>query len=211
MRSVRSLNYVETASRTIEGPRGHDRFGEVVDVRFSTGRGMDRTVRRRELNGRRVPAMRMNALDRRMRQAYGAGFDWVRHPPPMAARLAGIVRPTGGAVADNVGDARAWRITTAPGQANDRIERVIFWFARTLSDERPRLLRTRIIGRVPAVARRLQGGSAVITTDYARTSGIDLQRSARAEVVIRQLRRGRVFTVLLNAESTYNAITVTPR
>ena len=209
LRSVRSVSYVETSSRTIEGPRERNRFGATVDVRFSSGSGMDRIMRRSVFNGRRVPTRRINALDRRMRRAYGAGFDWVRRPPPMAARLAGIVRPTGRMVADNVGDVRAWRVTTVPGQANDRIERVIFWFAQAA--DRPRLLRMRIVGRVPAVAGRVRGGSAIITTDYVRTRGLDLPRRARAEVVIQQLRRGHVFTVLLNAETTYSAITVTPR
>ena len=209
MQSVRSVSYVETSSRTIEGPREHNRFGATVDVSFSPGSGMDRIVRRSEVNGRRVPAGRISAMDRRMSRAYGAGFDWIRRPPPMAARLAGIVRPTGRMVADNVGDVRAWRVTTVPGQANDRIERVIFWFAQAA--DRPRLLRMRIVGRVPAVAGRVRGGSAIITTDYVRTRGLDLPRRARAEVVIQQLRRGHVFTVLLNAETTYSAITVTPR
>lgn len=209
LQSVRSVSYVETSSRTIEGPRERNRFGARVDVRFSSGSGMDRTVRHSEVNGRRVPTRRTNALDRRMRRAYGAGFDWVRRPPPMAARLAAIVRPTGRMVADNVGDVRAWRVTTAPGQANDRIERVIFWFAQ--AEDRPRLLRMRIVGRVPAVPGRVQGGSAVITTEYGRTGGLDLPRRSHAEVVIRQIRRRQVFTVLMNAEATYSAITVAPR
>lgn len=209
LQSVRSVSYVETSLRTIEGPRERNRFSATVDVRFEPGSGMDRIVRRSEVNGRRVPAGRISAMDRRMSRAYGAGFDWIRRPPPMAARLAGLVHPSAPMVADNVGDVRAWRVTTAPGQANDLIERVLFWFAQ--AEDRPRLLRTRIIGRVPTVTGRLRGGSAIITTDYVRVGGLDLPRHAQAEVIIQQLRRGHVFTVLLNAEATYSAITVIPR
>ena len=209
LQSVQSVSYLETTSRTIEGPRERNRFGATADVRFSSGTGVDRTVRRTEVNGRRVPAARMNAMNRRMRRAYGAGFDWVNLNPLMAVRLAGIVHPSSPMVADIVGDARAWRVTTEPGQANDRIERVIFWFAQ--ADDRPRLLRMRVVGRVPSGPGRVQGGSALITTNYRRIGGLDLPRSAQAEVIIRQIRRGRIFTVLLNAEATYSAATVTPK
>ncbi len=211
LQSVASVNYIETTSRSIEGPREHNRFTEVASVGFSSGSGMRRSVQRRELNDRPIPPIRLNALNRRMRRAYGAGFDWFLRPPTMAVRLAGVVRPTGSVLADVVGDARAWRVTSSPGGANDTIERVIFWFAQVETDSYPRLLRTHIIGRVPVEPGRVQGGSAIVKMDYARVGGLDLPRSSQTEVVIQQNRRRLVFTVLLNVETAYRSVSVSPR
>lgn len=198
--AVAAVTYTETSARTIEGPRDRTQLRTVTDVRFSTSGGAVRTVRQRDINGRGVLAMRMNAIDRRMRRAYGAGFDWTRRPPPMAARLVGIGQPTGQAVAETLGDIRAWRVSLEPGQSNDMIERVIFWFAQAGSDTYPRLIRTRIVGRVPTERGRVQGGSAIIATDYVRFNGLDLPEMTQVEVIVRQIHRRRVFSVILDTE-----------
>ena len=195
--------YTEIAHQTIEGPRRTDDIEIESRVTLSSD-GRDSRVQRSEFNGRRIGALRLSALQRRMERAYGPAFNWIRQPHVQASRLVASVRPVGRARLVRLNGIEAWEINAVPRQRTDRIENVVFWFEQSGEDRVPRLLRTRIVNRVP-------NGSAVVTTDYQHISGIDLPARSTAEVVVRQRRRNRLFSILMNTDVQFHDVRVLGR
>lgn len=194
-----TVRYSEDARQVIDGPRTQQVIETVTHISISDG-GQDRRIQRATRNGRPLRAGRLSSIHRRAQRAYGAGFTWIRQPYVHPVRLMGSVQSDGRARATSVDGNPAWVVSASPGQRNDRIERVSFWFSRNEGGP-PRLLRSRIVGRVP-------NGSAVITTVYRTFSGIDLPIRSNAEVVVRQRRRNRLFSILMNSSVTYRGFAV---
>jgi len=191
---VDEMAWTERADLAVEGPGGTDRLRTVTAVRGGTDAGMNRDLQRAEWNGRPVPAGRLAFLERRMRRAYGPGFEWVRRPLPPEARLFAAFRAEGNARPDQLDGTPAWVVEVVPARERDRFEGGTLWFSRERGDVR--LLRSRLVGRIP------RGRSAVVTTDYVSVEGLDVPRRVRAEAVVQQRRRLRVFTVLLTLDAT---------
>ncbi|NNF59552.1 MAG: hypothetical protein HKN04_15050 [Rhodothermaceae bacterium] len=194
----------ETAIRTVDGPGSMQRLRTVSTLQYAVGGPTDREILFAEINGRRVFVARLHQLETRLGRAYGAGYRRIRRTSVLPNTLIALVRPSGRITADQVDGVPVWEVPVEPLRVNDLIERGTLWFSRPGPGEAPRLLRSRIVG-TPGP------DSAVMTTDYTRTAGLDLPRYIETEVVVRQRRRRRLFTILLSAEVTLGEYTITPR
>lgn len=202
---VRGMQFTEEAQRTLEGPREAQHLTTLFDVTLGVDQRPERDFRRAWLNDRPILQARLTLLERRLQRAYGPGYRWLRQPVFFTERLLRLLEPAGRPTPDRLGSQPAWRLETSMRSPNDRIERVTLWFARSGPRERTRLLRARMVGRMP------ERGSALSTTDYVSVQGLDLPGRTQVEVVLPQRRRQRVFTILMAATLRYTDYTVVPR
>lgn len=202
--ALAAVAVTEERTRTVDGPAGTQRLRTVSDLRLAPPDEPDADVRVAELDGRRVLPVRLALVERRLRLAYGPGYLWITRPQLLARTFLEGMRPTGTATLDAVDGTPAWRVALEPA-SDAQLVRGTAWFARAPVGGAPRLLRFVIEGGMPP------GGSAVVTTDYARIEGLDLPLHSRSDVVLRQRRRLRDYTVLLAADAHYSDHTVTTR
>ena len=202
---VASIQATETALRIVDGPGSMQRLRSVSTLEYVVGGRSDRQVRLAEINGRRVFIARLNQLEARLGRAYGPAYRRIRQIPMLPNTIVGLARPAGRVVADQLGGVPVWQVAIEPRRANDLVERGTLWFAQPGPGEAPRLLRSQIVGSLGP------NSSTVMTTDYTRTAGLDLPRYTETEVVVRQRRRRRLFTILLNADVTLDDYTVETR
>ena len=202
---VASIQATETALRTVDGPGSTQRLRSVSALEYVVGGRTDRQIRLAEINGRRVFLARLNQIETRLGRAYGPAYRRIRQMPMLPNTIVGLARPAGRVTAAQLGGVPVWQVPIEPLRPNDLVERGTLWFAQPGPGEAPRLLRSQIVGSFGP------NSSTVMTTDYTRTAGLDLPRYTETEVVVRQRRRRRLFTILLNADVTLDAYTVETR
>lgn len=205
MDDLATVQVTEENRREIDGPAGTQRIRTVTALSVAPPDAVTADLEVAEIDGRRVLPLRLGLLERRLRQAYGPGYVWTSRPQPLVRTLLSGMRPAGAAVPEPVRGSPALRVALVPIRADGPVLGGTAWFAPGPRGSAPRLLRVEVEGRMPA------GGSAVVTTDYVHVEGLDLPLRSRSDVVLRQRRRLRDYTVLLSGETTYRDHSVTWR
>jgi hypothetical protein len=205
-RAAGDVRFVERAERAFEGPAVARRIETETAVTLGRG-GPRRRVLRASVDGQAVAPGRLEPLERRLEQGVGPAARWGQRPP--LAALLEALEPEGGARATTLDGRPAWLVAARsrgepppdrprrrrgrPAPAADG--RATLWFSR--ADGPPRLLRARFERPLP------DGGSATLDAAFAPVGALDLPTQHRAEAVVRQRRRLRLFTVLLYADVAY--------
>lgn len=194
-REVERFAFREASAYVIDGP-----FGEwhVEQVIRTTGRpGDDRwehTYESVRLNGRAVAPERWERQAHRRGAPADVPLERIMRALHLRRRLFNRLRPVGAATADDVDGRGAWRLELVGRGDEGPVERMTLWFDR----DAVRLLRARAVLR-----RQADDAPFVVTTDYARVSGLDVPRARHVEGTIQRRRRGRVFTMLFTYDGTF--------
>lgn len=221
VRAARAVDRVEadeTLTRRLDGPRGTVRLQ--TRSTLGLGRGSQRTVLWARVDGEAVAPERVEALEGRLRRAFGPGFeDASRGPrllPPLARATADGLTP------DDLDGRPAWRVSLtlpqghaphrhrggpprepppdAPRPAPDHAEA---WFTR--SADAPRLLRVDTAGPRPG------GGVFRRTVDYVALGALDVPVSATADLRVTQRRRLRDYTTAIAVSARYDNLRIVRR
>lgn len=198
---VAAVTLNEQVVQIIEGPREPLRLETRGLLRLAPDARPDREVAEAQMGGRPVDPARVSFLARRLGRAFGPAGAEAARPAPLPGLLLRSVQPTD-VDADRIDGQPAWRVTFVRSDGRATEGRGQAWFSRDASA--PRLLRLELgADRVDGSVRR--------TIEYERVAGLDLPRTMRTVVTVRQRRRIRTYLVTLTADVSYRNARITRR
>ena len=196
-RDIGRVELREQAAWTVDGPFGVRSIGWEADVSGGPETdGWQREPISATSNGRPIPLVRWQNLDKQRRGMMGPHAEGVARAVIQFHKLIANMRPSGEAVLEIVDGVPRWRVEMVPRRRREAVERYTLWFDRDVG----RLVRSRALVRAPRTDRPF-----LITTDYTRVDGVDVPSRRLMEGTTKMKRRRRTYTVLFTYDASFDA------
>lgn len=195
-RPLTRITFVETMERSTESYFGSRRLEvENQTTGHLTENRWERLPRRIRLNGQEVAPERWEQVERSLQQGAQQGFDDMLETFSLPLRLIRNLHPTGNTVPETLKGVACWRFDLEPETPNGRIERMTLWF-----DQGQRRL---VQAQAQARGGRKQG-THTLHLSFQRFEGFDLPVERHLKGNTQMNRRGRIYTVMMQAHTVFS-------